>query len=317
MTELNVLIVDDEVNVAPGLRRELEDEFEHSGFDGLNIVIADTVGLVREIVDEKSIDLALVDLGLGKAQESGLGAIDILVRTDPKPKIILHTGLHNEADRLMFIYAAYAWFGEHIATHIPKVGDRSGILKSIVGPVLDGTFIDHGNAFRKESSRDLIENVLTTSTDLERYAMLATTQTQEYVSESLRIEIGTLRGWYQRKALEIANLLAAARDTELAPYGDDLERQPSILQATAADFQTSKDRDKAWNDLPPDARKEQHEVKPGVFKFRQRKRAAEEVARFDTGAYNYVSTFAKSQSWFWSDRYVQQRLSERKPTRST
>ena len=106
---LRILMVEDAPGVARGLM-SLIDDLEESTQRDVKFRHVASVGMLKQaIAGGEQWDIALVDLDLGVAQESGLAAMDALSDTSSPPGIILWTEAYD-VSRTLGLVAASAWF---------------------------------------------------------------------------------------------------------------------------------------------------------------------------------------------------------------
>lgn len=242
MNTFRVLLVDDglqEVTCATS--------WLHQGADVLparpEVIPAGSVSEAAAVLkdclrSDRAIDAAIVDLGLGPRQPSGLGAIDLLEKA--RVPIAVWTDWREGARRLMFVYAAFSWYKP--AALLPKARFTSGTDTDRAGHdfARDIMRVHRGEAvhpdlaayFRPRQGREWpFTNVLSSEKDLRKWqAFVMFSQTKE-VAAHLGLQQKSIDNWLVEKYEPVWRLLDHASthmevdDADIADPRDRLAPQ--------------------------------------------------------------------------------------------
>lgn len=163
------------------------------------------------------IHVAIVDLGLGPGQPSGLGAIDLLERAGVP--VAVHTDFREGARRLMFVYAAFSWY--HPVALLPKRDFSPGLnrgraARDFARDIVaihrrQAPYPDVASHFRPPRGRDWPFNqVLSSSADLEKWRALVTYSNTAGVAASLGRSRKAIETWLSLKYMPVWELLQHA-----------------------------------------------------------------------------------------------------------
>ncbi|HEY3718386.1 MAG TPA: hypothetical protein VGL39_28005 [Jatrophihabitantaceae bacterium] len=169
---------------------------------------ASSVREVVELIDAgERFDVAIIDLGLGARQPSGLGAIHVLgQRTDTR--IAVHTDYHEQTRRLLFLYAAFTWY-DPVAL-LPKTGDAPGRDRAAVATDLAAkiAMINRGQSphpdlaipFRARLGKErAFERILKTHEDLDKWIAFVEYSNITDVARALHLGRKTVENWVRSK----------------------------------------------------------------------------------------------------------------------
>jgi hypothetical protein len=236
--------------------------------------VAEAATAVRHCEESgTAIDAAVVDLGLGPRQPSGLGVIDLLEKADVPAAIWVDWG--EGCRRLMFVYAAFTWY-KPVAL-LPKAKfhsteDADRAARDFVRDIVrihqrQSPAPDLAAYFRPRQGRDWpFAQVLSSEADLSKWrAFLAYSQTAAVASD-LRLTPKTIDKWLTEKYEPVWRLIQHA------------SRYMDVTDAKIAD------------PPPPDPI-----ARGGDDKKTHLDRKAA------------IHQFARSQSWFFSDPVVSAR----------
>ncbi len=271
MDSFRVLIVDDLlafISAAVGWLRQESDRFPAPP----EVVTAGSVAEAAAAVAhcERSgtpINVAIVDLGLGPGKPSGLGVIELLEKAGIP--VAVYTDYSEGARRLMFVYAAFAWYKP--VTLLPKShysatdsGDTalafaSDVARTYARQPVNPELTSH---FRPTSGCEWpFKRVLSSRDDLDKWRAFVTFSQTTAVAASLKRSPKTIENWLTAKYEAVWDLLQHASKYMDMTYAGIAEPDP-------------------WHDK-------------GKRQDRQ-------------GA---IHQFARSQSWFFNDPVVRRHFS--------
>ena len=244
--------------------------------------VAEAAAQVKQCaLAEKTINAAIVDLGLGPRQPSGLGVIDLLDKAGVPAAVWTDWG--EGARRLMFVYAAFSWYNP-IAL-LPKARFTAGTNADRVAQdfARDITRIhrrealdpDISDYFRpKEGAVWPFGKVLSSRADLLKWRAFVTYSQTAAVAAQLRLSKKSIDNWLVEKYTPVWELLGHA-STHMEIDDADIAEPLDLLK-------------------PED----QEGKRDGKKRPNQDRKAA-------------LHQFARSQSWFFSDPVVSARYPER------
>jgi hypothetical protein len=240
--------------------------------------VAEAATAVKHCLESgTTIDAAVVDLGLGPRQPSGLGVIDLLENAGVPAAIWVDWG--EGCRRLMFVYAAFSWYKPVALLPKAKFHSTADADRAARDFVRDIVRIHHRQAptpdlaayFRPRHGRDWpFAQVLSSEADLSKWqAFLAYSQIAA-VATHLHLSPKTIDNWLTEKYGPVWKLLQHA------------SRYMDVSDAKIAD------------PPPPDP------IPRG---------GDEKKTHLDRKA--AIHQFARSQSWFFSDPVVSARYPAR------
>lgn len=243
MNTLRILLLDDAPEFAFAIDSILRDAGDHLPAPA-EIVYADNVTRVRDLVAAGgSFSAALIDLGLGPNRVSGLGAIDILEKAHVP--VVVHSEYKETIDRLMFVYAAFAWYRP--LALIPKVGYAPGAdlpgwrrkFASDLSLICRGKTLapDLAAPFRPGRRQQRpFERIITSRQDLDKWMMFVGHAQTRTVATSLKLQPKHVEKWVAAKYDVLWELLAEAGEvmnTDFAqiedPYTDGYKAKQSSI----------------------------------------------------------------------------------------
>jgi len=239
--------------------------------------VAEAAAVVRRCKASKTpINAAVVDLGLGPRQPSGLGAIRLLQETGVP--VAVWTDWSERGGRLMFVYAAFTWYAP-IAL-MPKARSTGGVgmeraARSFAGDISrvcrhEALAPDISAYFRPREGREWpFHHVLSSPADLRNWRALLTYSQTSAVAAHLGLSPRVIDRWLAEKYEAVRSLIEHA---SVYMEIDDVD----IAQP------------------PDDGGARGKDAKPG--------REAGKKAYLDRKA--ALHQFARSQSWFFTDPVV-------------
>jgi hypothetical protein len=242
MDAFRVLVVDDGLEYMTSATSRL-----HQGADLLparpDVIqagsVAEAAAAVKHCVTSGiTIHAAIVDLGLGPRQPSGLGVIDILEQV--RVPVAVWTDWSEGARRLMFVYAAFSWY-KPVAL-LPKARFTAGIDEDRVARDFAR---DIARIYRREAiSPDLaahfrprqgcewpFEQVLSSRADLQKWQAFVTYSQTAAVAAHLKLRPRSIDNWLVEKYGPVWRLLDHAStwmeidDADIAEPRDHLRPQ--------------------------------------------------------------------------------------------
>jgi hypothetical protein len=217
MYRLTLLVLDDVMAVGYGIETMLRRSEEFSSMSA-RVLLCGTVDDVEMIIKSgEEIDVAIIDLGLGNAQRSGLGAVAPL--QERGVSVAIHTDHQEQTRRLLFLYAAFYWFRP--VALLAKTGlipgqSREQMVKRFARDIND---IYHGRIpandlaapFRpRKGHRNLLDAVIGTREDLRNWHAFVHYSSTKAVASALMLSDRTVENWVARKYDAIVEILHAA-----------------------------------------------------------------------------------------------------------
>jgi hypothetical protein len=239
--------------------------------------VAEAAAAVKHCVTSGiTINAAIVDLGLGPRQPSGLGVIDLLDQV--RVPVAVWTDWSEGARRLMFVYAAFSWY-KPVAL-LPKArftagtnGDRAA--RDFAGNVAriyrrEALSPDLAAYFRPRQDREWpFEQVLSSRADLQKWQAFVTYSQTAAVAAHLKLRPRSIDNWLVEKYEPVWRLL---------------DHASRLMEIDDADIAEPRDR-----------------LRP--------RDGGEKQANLDRKA--ALHQWARSQSWFFNDPVVSARYQAR------
>lgn len=267
---LNVLVVDDEAQYATAIESYLLKGRERLG-QRAEVVSAGSPHKVEDLIaDGDRFDVALVDLGLGARQHSGLGVLQTLHELQPGVPTAIHSELSEDGRRLLLTFAAFRWFGDNVAALLPKKAgegqDLTRYYTDAVAALRDRKPVtpDWAAIFRRRPGEtDWFKELIDTPADLQNFRLF-----ERYESWT---EMVAVSGKSRAALSEWAN--------------DRLEPIVELIKHVNKAGPLTVDQRVVWN--PP-------ETDPKTGKR----------TRGNNPVLSTLTSFARSQSWFLQDPAV-------------
>jgi CheY-like chemotaxis protein len=274
MDSFRVLVVDDVLAFISAATRWLEQESDR--FPAPPMVIAagsvtEAAAAVKDCARSGTpINVAIVDLGLGPGQPSGLGAIDLLEKAGIP--VAVYTEYGEGTRRLMFVYAAFSWYKPVALLPKSHFTANMGVDRAARTFASDITRISDRQApgpnlaayFRPSPSREWpFDRVLSSRSDLLKWRAFVTYSQTAGVAASLGLHPKVIEKWLAAKYDAVWELLQHASKHMDTTYAGIAEPDPGGI----GDQRKKQDRQGA------------------------------------------LHQFARSQSWFFNDPVVRTRFS--------
>ena len=182
--------------------------------------VAEAAAQVKQcVLAEKTINAAIVDLGLGPRQPSGLGVIDLLDKVGVPAAV--WTDWSEGARRLMFVYAAFSWYNP--VGLLPKARFTAGTNADRVArdfarditrihrrEALDPDISDY---FRpRQDAAWPFGKVLSSRADLLKWKAFVTYSQTAAVAAQLRLSKKSIDNWLVEKYTPVWELLGHASE---------------------------------------------------------------------------------------------------------
>jgi transcriptional regulator with XRE-family HTH domain/CheY-like chemotaxis protein len=221
MDYFHVLLVDDGLSFIEAAASWLE-----QGTDQLpapaKVIPAGSVAEASEALkqcdrDGTPIQVAIVDLGLGPGQPSGLGVIDLLEKA--KIPVAVHTDFREGAQRLMFAYAAFFWYRpvalllkQNFSPGMSRDRTARDFARDIVSiHRRQAPHPDIASHFRPPLGRDWPFNqVLSSRSDLQKWRALVAYSSTAALVAYLGLSRSTIENWLSSKYVPVWQLLQHA-----------------------------------------------------------------------------------------------------------